>query len=473
MLMASGSVVATPGTSTGSGAPAGSKALLIQLGWTMQRLYRTYPRPAPASTNLPVHLPGVSRQSKLDRARADVGLASTCLTAIAAALTWPADRVPELSAVRTALTAFDTTVSSDGHTAGVATHQVPSSPDPGTHAEQQPAVPNTGTPTPLLVAYRRAVYEAHVTILREANAAGGNAGKAYNLGRALADTTRPNQTADDFHDSFKPQRLTQLQHDLDDQTSVLSDHAAKSVVQSLTWWRDELYLADDTPTGKERRNLVGSVRTDAPNRRRRPYQLRDPRLDTSRTDTTMDRLAEALVRQGELWRLVLTGGKKPMDLLTSDDYLAAAERAVRAGRRMALGVLTAQRWLTATVFVGATAALVGVVWVIYGSDVTGGGKVAGLLAAVAGYLVSLGRTVRPGLGGAAAKVGKPLWDSAIDFVCAEAVSVPPVGPRDATGWVAVAAAAAKAKAEPENLGSSPKGAASASPPIVPGAAGGT
>ena len=48
----------------------------------------------------------------------------------------------------------------------------------------------------------------------------------------------------------------------------------------------------------------------------------------------------------------------------------------------------------------------------------------------------------PRLKTAAKAVEQPLWDSALDYVCAEAISISPVGQPDAAGWSLLAASPA-------------------------------
>src|SRR5262249_46285301 len=153
--------------------------------------------------------------------------------------------------------------------------------------------------------------------------AGATLGKAYGLGRALADTCRPGQEPADLQDSFDPYRLAQLRHDLDDLASVLPAHAAKAVGQSLTWWRDAVFMADHSETGQKRRRALVGVRTDAPALRTRAGRA-NPEISTASPIGNMITLRDAVHRQGELWRVVLTGEQRPQDMLAPGDYLNAA-----------------------------------------------------------------------------------------------------------------------------------------------------
>src|SRR5215475_7744677 len=92
-------------------APAGSETLspetlCLQLGWSMQRLYRARPVPWPPRDPLPDRLPGLSGLTRRERAEIDYDRALTCLAAIAGALSWPADQTPDLGPIRQRLDAF-------------------------------------------------------------------------------------------------------------------------------------------------------------------------------------------------------------------------------------------------------------------------------------------------------------------------------------------------------------------------------
>jgi hypothetical protein len=201
-----------------------------------------------------------------------------------------------------------------------------------------------------------------------------------------------------------------------------------------------VYLADNSPFGQERRGVMGNVRTDAP-ALRRPKGLLNRKIATASSKGDLRSLESALPRQGELWRVVLTGEKKPTDLLTPDHYLVAAQRAVVEGRRIAARTLLAAPKTTISLFALVTLGLAGVLWVIDNSQASSGGKLAAFLVAVVGYLGSLARAVAPRLKTAARAVEQPLWESALDYVCADAISVSPVGQPDATGWSLLAASA--------------------------------
>lgn len=425
-------------TSAGSAGPSGTgttdapsaETICLQLGWSMQRLYRARPHAEPVPGPLPGRLPGLSHLTRLRRTEIDFGRAQTCLSDIARALSWTRDQIPAISKIQACLEVFQM---------------------PGSHAGPVPASGD------LVSDYKKAVLDSHLSVITTIAAAGATPAKAYNLGRALADTCRPNQDDPDLRDSFEPYRLAQLRHDLSDLASALPPHSAKAVAQSLTWWRDAVYMADDSQTGKDRRSMLGTVRTDAP-ALRRPQGIMNPKISTAPSTGSLDALRAALPRQGELWRVVLTGEKKPLDLLTPEDYLSAARRAVAQGRLLAARSFLAAPKTTISLFLLVTAVLAGVLAVVGYSHVSGGGKLAAFLIAVGGYLGSLARAAIPGLKTAAKAAEQPLWQTALDYVSAEAISVPPVGLPDPSGWSRLSAA-------------SPDGTASAPPDPLAGGSG--
>jgi hypothetical protein len=406
------------------------QTLCLQLGWSMQRLYRAHPEAEAPLGPLPDRLPGLSRLTRLRRVEIDLARAQTCLAEIAEAASWKEDKVPDLARISTHLDVFQ---EPSGRTRKVA---------------------NSGNP---VEDYREAVLRSHLSLISMIAAAGAPLGKAYNLGRALADTCRPSQSHRDLQDSFEPHRLGQLRQDLADLASVLPPHSAKAVAQSLTWWRDAVYMADDSNIGLARRQMLGNVRTDAPELRR-PRGILNPKISTASSSGDMNPLREALSRQGELWRVVLTGEKKPLDLLTPDDYLEAARRAVAGGRVLAARVFVAAPKTTLTIFLLVSGVLTLVLAVIHYSHATSGGKLAAFLIAVGGYLGALARAAMPRLKSAAGAVEQPLWQSALDYLSAEGISIPPVGRPDAAGWAQLSGASAAAADTP--------GAA----PEIPGAA---
>lgn len=416
-----------PAAASASVPSTSNETLCLQLGWGMQWLYQARPDVEPGTEDRSEQLPGMSELSPLERIDIEYARTQSCLDRIATALSWTSPQTPDITGIAGALARFR----------------------PGRNA--RPHAARSGDP---VGQYRASVLDAHLRVMTSIAAAGVTLGKAYDLGRALADTARPGAEPEQLQIDFEPNRLAQLRQDLTDLASALPAHAGKAVAQSLTWWRDVVYVTDDSAVGRQRRSIVASIPTDAPvlrrSRGRAPHKIGEV---SSPADPT--KLLEALPRQAELWRVVLTGEKQPTDLLTADDYLDAAERAVEQGRRMAARSLLAAPIITATVFALMTAVLIAILLVIGHSDSSSGGKVAAFLVAVVGYLGSIGRAVMPRLRSAAKSVEQPLWHSALDYASANAITIPPVGLGDPWGWFKLSAILASTKAARGTAGATP------------------
>jgi hypothetical protein len=376
----------------------------------MQRLYRARLRVIDdlKQPPLPDRLPGLSRLSQLERVKIDLHLVRTSLTQVGSQLSWPADARPDPSGLDGCLDVFEP-VQQGARTRPVA----------------------TGDP---LQDYRNAVLVLHMAIITAIFGSSPMCGKAYNLGRALADTFRSGQRDTDIQDSFQPYRLSQLRQDLLDLSSTLPEHSAQAVSQSLTWWRDAAYLADSSPEGESRRRLVGSVRTTAPGLRRGPAGLATPKVARAEPQGSTAELVEVLPRQGELFRLVLTGSKVPTDLLTVDDYILAGRRALARTGTFLMKAMAAAKAQFLSGLILLTGILGVLLAVVFESQTTSGGKLAALLAAVGGYVWTLMKAVSVRLKGVATSLEKPIWGATVDLACAEAISLPPVGQPDKAGW---------------------------------------
>ena len=85
------------------------------------------------------------------------------------------------------------------------------------------------------------VLATHKQLLTELTAADPRLGKAYGLGRALADSCHEPADFEGLKKELNPYRIANLLCWLDDLASALPPHAAHSVATSLGRWRDALY----------------------------------------------------------------------------------------------------------------------------------------------------------------------------------------------------------------------------------------
>ena len=218
-------------------------------------------------------------------------------------------------------------------------------------------------------AYEKAIFELHVNLLTTLTAAHFKLGKAYGLGRALADTTRLPKDLATLKKELKGPRIANLTAWLSDLTSLFPPHAGHVVHDSLESWRDWAARATTDPENK----------------------------------------AIALLRrQGQRWRSLLSGEKNAADALSNKDYVEAGEMTITHTGKLAREFIKnykRQLGLAAFVF------CLGLGLVIW--DPTGGSLAGGLATIIA----SLGVTwkgIGSSLGTTAAKIERPIWQGALD-----------------------------------------------------------
>lgn len=245
----------------------------------------------------------------------------------------------------------------------------------------------------------QAVVALHVALLSTLTATDGRLGKAYGLGRALADTTRHQYSGPGLARELDPQRIAQLRSWLDDLASVLPAHAAKSVAQSLGRWADAVHApAQPDPPGAH-----AAATPPAPG----------------------SELLDVVGRQGELWRALLSGEKAGADMLAVDNYLDAATGMLGTTRRMVTRFLVHFWWLAVLIvllFVGGILAIV-----------LAASTAASIVAGAAGVLASFGLTwkgVGTALGGAAGAIEQHVWGAELDDAIADAITLLPTNPND-------------------------------------------
>jgi hypothetical protein len=249
------------------------------------------------------------------------------------------------------------------------------------------AITKAGLPAPSLAGLEATpatatVDDVHFDILATLTAADFRLGKAYGLGRALADTCRRPTDQATLAAELEPHRIANLLGWLDELSSALPPHAAGSVSRSLRRWCD--VAASNTPV---------------------------PR------DTLL-----ALRRAGELWRALLSGEKRADQVLRTDDYLDAARGLATQTRKLAWSVV--KRFWGLTLLVAVLFVLGVVLLVVVDSS-------ASIVAGAASLAASAGLTWK-GLGGAAGKlvghVEQPLWGAQLDAEIADAITLLPAAP---------------------------------------------
>lgn len=243
-------------------------------------------------------------------------------------------------------------------------------------------------------AARRAEIRAmHVQLTSSLGAVDFRLGKAYGLGRAIADSCRNPTTTETLRAEFGEARIATLVSWLDDLSSAFPAHAGHSVRESLRRWQRWTRDAGEQPEDSE--------------------------------------VWALLRRQGDLWRSLLSGEKLGTDMLEVDNYLDAADRTFRQLRGLAGRFV--KRFPAVAVFVVGLF-LGGVALIVVGASS------ATVVAGLGGILASVGLTWR-GIGGSLGRLlrqlERPLWGAAVDAAITEAITLTPrtgrAPARDRTG----------------------------------------
>lgn len=232
-------------------------------------------------------------------------------------------------------------------------------------------------------AIRKAILDLHVAVLIQLTAADYRLGKAYGLGRALADTCASAHGDETerrrvLAHHLEPNRALVMVAWLDDLKTVLPAHAAQGVADSLQRWR--LWA-----------RTVGVTAFDL----------------KAVNDTT-----RVLHRCGQRWRAILSGEKKAQDVLTTSDYVSAARGTLARVGAIARSLAWQLRGPLAL-----AAVLIGVgIWLIVANHSTA--QVLAGLGTIAGGLGITWRSAAGTLGHLSLDLVRPLWEAQIDLAVA-------------------------------------------------------
>ncbi len=260
---------------------------------------------------------------------------------------------------------------------------------------------------------QQAVLQLHRQLLVALTAADAREGKAYGLGRALAETVLLSDAKDpdSFGSQFAPHRLANLLGWLADLESAFPPHAAEAVRQSLQAWTAWV----EAPTLR----LATDERQQAPDWTSwfaiHPQKSRARPVDWG-SARDRESVTRALHRQGQLWRSILSGEKDCLDVLSADDYLRAADALLGHIRQLTLRFLR-RFWVTSAALAVILVAVTVTVFVVH---VTLTVVVAVVTAAGAVGLTWKGAA--SGLGKALTQVQRPLWERELDAAVARSVT---------------------------------------------------
>ena len=242
-------------------------------------------------------------------------------------------------------------------------------------------------------AVRKAILDLHVALLVQLTAADYRLGKAYGLGRALADTCASahgddTQRRQALVRHLEPHRALVIVGWLDDLRTVLPAHAGHGVADSLERWECWAAGAD-----------LATLNPAAVN------------------GTT-----QVLHRCGQRWRAILSGEKDATDLLQIGDYVTAARGTLAQAAAIARA-LAVRLWVPLTV----AAVLIGAgIWLIIANHSSA--QVLAGLGTIAGGLGITWRSAAGVLGHLSVDLVRPLWGAQID--AAVATQLTPAPQRD-------------------------------------------
>jgi hypothetical protein len=237
---------------------------------------------------------------------------------------------------------------------------------------------------------RADIAQLHTDALCQLTVADFRLGKAYGLGRALAETVLlpsaapPECRATTFKEKFSAGRLGNVHRWLADLKTVLPDHSSFAVSASLVAW--EQWVTG--PAHEQKLATAG------------PY----------------------LHRQGQQWRALLSGERAARDLLgTMDLVVASRELSTKVGRIIRL--YTSHYWKLILLIVALIIVVAG--GIVGGAVASGNSKLlwAGLTALVGvlggwkGIQATLGRGIRA--------IEPALWQSELDNAIASRVLILP------------------------------------------------
>lgn len=417
----------------GQGLPTSSPDPLVAgafaLGWQMAELYRPT-GPVPAHSSLRDDLPGLGRLDESERAAMSQKQISAAFTQLSSAVRSAGLDMPDAEALSACFAA------------GVGT-----------------------------AARRQALRKLHGQLLVTLSAADPRLGKAYGLGRALADTCRNPVDGEMLLAEFRPHRIANLRSWLDDLSSALPPFAAVSVSLSLNRWVAYLgypSIQPDSgndswvtrlwkwatggffhgastpgnaaeparPSGSLRqkissvtaavvgRQLTGTsgqpARTsDEPRRMVKPAENAAAGPAADRMMVNAENARPLLRRQGELWRALLADEKAGQDMLEVRNYLDAISRSLGTVRRVVFKFAIRFPLIVLLIlglFAGGVALML--------DKRTS----ASIVAGAGGILASLGLTwksVGGTLGGLGAKLEEQLWGSELTGAIADAITLLP------------------------------------------------
>jgi hypothetical protein len=278
-----------------------------------------------------------------------------------------------------------------------------------------------------------AVLEFHRQLLVALTAADFRRGKAYGLGRALAESVLLPDARDpeSIRQAFARYRLVNLFFWLADLKSAFPPHAAEAVLRSLFEWSSwveapTLLLADGgqhgaseadaegRPPGPQPRLQIGRVAA-ASWGGRNPVPAKTRAVDWE-SGQDRESVMRALHRQGQLWLAMLSGERDCLGFLSTDDYLRAGGRLIGDIRQLAFQFVR-HFWLVTTMLLVLAAAAIISVFAVHAT-----GAVVTAVVTVAGVISISWKGAASGLERVLQQLQRPLWERELQAAIAVAAT---------------------------------------------------
>jgi hypothetical protein len=228
------------------------------------------------------------------------------------------------------------------------------------------------------------VYEVTQDALANLTAASTRLGRAFGLGFDLANTCKLSRGArrDEFTALFGT-RVVDVQEALADLATSLPQHAGRGTSLSLAQWQ---------------------------------HWAMNPRLSKRPVVWPQEGVEDALARQGQVWRAILSGEKLGKDMLATDDYFGAVKT---LARRLVIG----RPWLWLFLFGFVSIAVLGVYLLVAQKQELA--KLGGAALSAVGAVGVSAASLKRGFAGVAKEMEAQLWGAELDYAIAEAITVPP------------------------------------------------
>ncbi len=271
---------------------------------------------------------------------------------------------------------------------------------------EMPECKDSGVPTdvsrldPQTPDFKDKLVALNLALLEAMAAAEPETELAYELGRSLRDTANPPADsaarADALDTQLRRGRVARIQEWLATLSAQFPLHAAAIVSKSVGRWSE---LASVT--------LSTSTRT---------Y------LKTGGREEFAEKMCAYLLRQGDVWVLLLVGARPTAGLLSPEGYVAAGEAALRRSTRIVRKVLR-HYWVVLAVLAIALA----VVLYLAAAYLGGAAKVWTSIAAIASSLGISARAIASATGRLAAEAERPVLGLEEEDAMAWAITtMPPV-----------------------------------------------